>query len=73
MQNKLNKQIPYNTGKVRIGCNYQPPRKNYVTQNGEFWQDVLTGVHQKRRQRRMQAMWYVVALVGVFMLMGVWA
>lgn len=73
MDNKLNKQIPYNTGKVLIGVHYEPPKPEYMNQENEHWQNVLTGVYQKRRANKMQFILYVAVLVGIFMLLGVYA
>ena len=33
----------YNTGKVVIGCNYQPRRLSYMSGNNIYWQGVLLG------------------------------
>lgn len=64
------KQTPYNTGKVLIGCRYEPPKSNHVTPEGEFIQSVLMGEYQQRVRERVQLGWYVVALVGVMCLIG---
>lgn len=75
MNNKLkhitNKPVPYNTGKVKIGEHYLPPQRDYMTPEGEHWQNVLTGVYQSRRKDRTQFITYVVALVFLFILLGV--
>lgn len=34
----MNQQVPYNTGKVKMGSMYAPPRRNYVSVEGEFIQ-----------------------------------
>lgn len=72
MNNKL-KIVPYNTGKLKIGGHYVPPQRNYMTEHDEHWQNVLTGVYQYRKHRRMQFAWYVVGLTVVFILLGVLA
>lgn len=36
----MNQQVPYNTGKVKIGSMYKPRQRNYVSQDGEFLQRV---------------------------------
>lgn len=28
--------VPYNTGKVLIGCRYEPPKPNYVMSEDEY-------------------------------------
>lgn len=68
-----NKSIPYNTGKVQIGLHYKPPKPNYMDHDAEYWQNVLTGVHQSRRRTRSQFIVYVAALVIIFMLVGAYA
>lgn len=72
MDNKLN-NVPYNTGKIKIGVHYQPPQKDYTSPESEHWQNVLTGVYQARHRNKMQFIWYVVALIVVFVILGVWA
>jgi hypothetical protein len=64
------RQVPYNTGKVLIGCRYEPQLRSHVTEEGEFWQSVLLGEYQHRRRERVQFGWYMAILVGVFALMG---
>ena len=68
-----NKSIPYNTGKVQIGLHYKPPKPNYMDHDAEYWQNVLTGVHQSRRRTRSQFIVYVAVLVIIFMLVGAYA
>jgi hypothetical protein len=38
--------------------------------DAEYWQNVLTGVHQSRRRTRSQFVVYVVALVIIFSVLG---
>lgn len=64
------KPVPYNTGKVLIGCHYDPPARNHMTQEGEFWQSVLLGHHGEFKRECVQMGWYVAVLVGVIALMG---
>lgn len=73
MDNKLNKQIPYNTGKVLIGVHYEPPKPEYMNEENEHWQNVLTGVYQKRRANKMQFILYVAVLTVLIILMGMWS
>ena len=70
MNNKLN-TVPYNTGKIKIGCHYQPPTKNYMDDEAVHWQNVLTGVHTTRRTQRVQFTLYVAALITVLIIVGV--
>ena len=64
------KLIPYNTGKVQIGLQYKPPEVDYMDHDAEYWQNVLTGVHQSRCRTRSQFVVYVVALVIIFSVLG---
>lgn len=61
------KQTPYDTGKVKIGCRYEP-KVNHVTPEGEFWQGVFLGVYAQRQQQAEQMMCYLAGLVGFFAL-----
>lgn len=40
-------QVPYNTGKVKIGCHYVPKPVNLNTYESEFWQDVFIGTPRR--------------------------
>lgn len=63
-----NKQIPFNTGKVLIGSDYEAPKLTSSTPEDEFWQSVLLGAHEMRRIQRIQFVCYLVALAGIFTL-----
>lgn len=67
------RQVPYNTGKVLIGCRYEPPARSHVTAEGEFIQSVLLGEYQHRVRSRAQLGWYVAGLVVAFTLLGMFA
>ena len=64
------KQQPYNTGKVLIGCRYEPSRAHHVTPEGEFWQSVLLGDFAERKRYKVLVVLNVAILVGAFALMG---
>jgi hypothetical protein len=64
------KQVPYNTGKVLIGCRYDGPIRNHVTREGEWVQTLLLGEYAYRQRQKAQMGWYVAGLVGVFALIG---
>ena len=57
------KPVPYNTGKVKIGSKYVPPKVNYMDEDSEFIQSVLLGLWV--RERRAQVKWiaYLLALL----------
>lgn len=56
----MNRQTPYNTGKVLIGCRYEPPKPDYMGRSGEFWQSVLLGIHHERRKERWRIALYLL-------------
>lgn len=64
------KPVPYNTGKVLIGCFYDAPARNHMTQEGEFWQSVLLGEHGQAQRHQMQFILCVAILVGLLALIG---
>ena len=70
MQN--NKPIPYNTGKVVIGKAYEPPKLSHGSQEDDFWQDVLLGIHEAKRIQRVQFICYVVALTCLMFVIWSW-
>ena len=67
------KQLPYNTGKVLIGCRHERSKRSHVTPEGEFIQSVLSGEYHRAKRERVQMVWYVVAVWLIFVLVGVFA
>ena len=66
--------VPYNTGKVLIGCRYEPPKPDYMGSSGEFWQGILLGDRNTVLYRRaMRACMLVVLLSLVALLLAAWA
>lgn len=53
--------IPYNTGKVKIGSKYVPKPINYMNDDSEFIQSILLGEWQQ--QRREQAKYFIYLLL----------
>jgi hypothetical protein len=68
----MSKQVPYNTGKVRIGEQYTAPSRVAHTYETNFWQDVLLGEHARKQKRRSWAALYGVLVVCVFSACVVW-
>ena len=64
------KQPPYNTGKVLIGCFYEPKMQSNLTPEGEFWQSVLLGDYGYRKRYKVLVVLNVAILIGAFALMG---
>lgn len=62
--------VPYNTGKVKIGLLHEQ-RRSYITEDGAFWQSVFNGSYRahvvaRRREAARVAFWLaVVATVFV--------
>jgi hypothetical protein len=57
------KPVPYNTGKVKIGSKYVPPKVNYMDEDSEFIQTVLLGLWEKERKAQVQWIAYLLALL----------
>ena len=74
------KQVPYNTGKVLIGCRYEPVRHHTTTITEEFWQGILLGDNtnykwgETMRNFRMVFAYFVavMAMVLIGALLIVW-
>jgi len=68
------KQIPYDTGKVKIGLLYkpQPPR---MDEFDEQIQEALLGIHSWKHTFLRNALLYIFSVLGVlgFLLMWTWA
>jgi hypothetical protein len=62
---------PYDTGKVRIGCNYQPPRRPIdMGRDAELLQAALLGIDPSPEDRLMRVLtrygtWVVLVLIFV--------
>jgi len=63
----MNKPLPYHTGKVQIGLNYTPPKRNYMSHEEEFWQSVLLGDFQLERYL-LKICYLMGAVAGLIML-----
>lgn len=63
----MKKSLPYHTGKVQIGLHYEPPKRNYMSHEDEFWQSILLGDFQL--ERYLKKLCYLMgAAAGVIML-----
>jgi len=68
------KQIPYDTGKVKIGLLYkQPPPR--MDEFDEQIQEALLGIHSWKHTFLRNALLYIFSVIGVlgFLLMWTWA
>jgi len=66
--------VPYNTGRVKIGLAYEPPRQNHITPEGEQTQRLLLGI--ERAEARQNLGWAIylalvlIASIGALALVG---
>lgn len=64
----MEKRVPYNTGKVLIGSNYQPPRRVNLSATEERLQQALLGDKPSlddRAERLFLRCLYVIAAVAM--------
>ena len=68
------KNIPYNTGKVKIGALYVPPPPR-MDEFDEQIQEALLGIHTWKPTFLRNALLYIVSILGGlgFLLMWTWA
>ena len=68
------KQIPYDTGKVKIGLLYKPPPPR-MDEFDEQIQEALLGIHSWKHTFLRNALLYIFSVIGVlgFLLMWTWA
>lgn len=60
---------PYNTGKVLIGCRYNPPRPQYyITADDDRLQRALLGI---RRPRATASYWIKLWSLTAFLALGI--
>lgn len=57
------KPVPYNTGKVKIGSKYVPPKVNYMNEDSEFIQSVMLGLWERERLEQVKWIAYLLALL----------
>ncbi len=63
--------IPYNTGKVKIGSRYEPPKPNYMDEDSELIQSAMLGLWAKERRLQLKLWGYFILLiVGITLLMA---
>ena len=63
----MKKSLPYHTGKVAIGLHYEPPKKNYMSHEEEFWQSIILGERQIE-QYLLRICYLMGAVAGLIML-----
>jgi hypothetical protein len=68
-----NKIPPYNTGKLRIGSMYEPPRYNNMTEDESRLQNALLGMPDTTDIQREKAAWGVILFVAIILLLVIYA
>ena len=69
------RHLPYTTKSgLQIGCRYNPPLKNHITPDGEFWQGVFLGYRRTPAIIKITA-WavYLLCLTACFVLLALFA
>jgi len=64
------KNLPYNTGKVAIGLHYEPPKKNYMSHEEEFWQSVILG--ERQIEQYLLRICYLMGAVAFVVMLVLW-
>jgi hypothetical protein len=63
--------IPYNTGKVKIGSRYVPPKHNYMDEDSELIQSAMLGLWARERRFQVKLWAYFILLIaGISILMA---
>lgn len=58
--------VPYNTGKVKIGSKYVPPKRNYMDEDSELIQSAMLGQTMDFNERKDGLMDVVCKLLIIF-------
>lgn len=58
--------VPYNTGKVKIGSKYVPPKRNYMDEDSELIQSAMLGQTMDFNEREDSFMDVVCKLLILF-------
>jgi len=61
------KIVPYNTGKVLIGCNYYP-HVNYHNEDQDWVQEILLGIERSRLEDNLFVV--VMYALGIYTVLG---
>jgi len=59
------KITPYDTGKVKIGCNYQPPLTGMYNNDQDWVQEWLLGIEIDWFEKTENLIEYVLLLIGI--------
>jgi len=62
--------VPYNTGKIKIGSKYVPPPVNYMDEDSELIQSAMLGLWARERRFQVKLWVYFILLIaGISLLM----
>ena len=67
------KTPPYNTGKIKIGLTYEPPRRSQMSDDESHLQNVLLGLHDNTDVQRKKAAWGVIFFLAILLLVVIYA
>lgn len=67
------KTPPYNTGKVKIGLTYEPPKQTYISDDESRLQNALLGVFDNSEVQREKAAWGVIFFLAILLLVVIYA
>ncbi len=63
--------VPYNTGKIKIGSRYEPPKPNYMDEDSELIQSAMLGLWARERRFQVKLWVYFILLIaGISLLMA---
>jgi hypothetical protein len=57
---------PYDTGKVKIGCNYQPPLINMYNPDQDWVQEWLLGIEQNWYEKTDNLIQYALFILAIY-------
>lgn len=67
------KTPPYNTGKVKIGLTYEPPKRSDISTDESRLQNALLGLYDNTEVQREKAAWGVIFFVAILLLVVIYA
>jgi len=67
------KVIPYDTGKIKIGCRYDPPLRDQYNQDQDWIQEWLLGIEKdwfEKTENLIEYAIYIIVIYSVLTLLG---
>ena len=62
----MNKTPPYDTGKIKIGCNYHPPLLNQYNPDQDWVQEWLLGIEKDWFEKTDNLIQYSLAIIVIY-------